>query len=264
MNNKLISCIALLGIFGLGYYLGWDTISLYINPLGLIVVVGGTVFGAILAYPLNSIRNLWTQILNLRQNSFSHEAIVQIFAQLTEIRRKEGVRSFERAAQESGNIFLETGVLMVADNRPKEEIRDRLEQEFDFLLTRRESELAILSLMGRLAPAFGLAGTVMGLISMLHGLNDPNMVAQGMSVALLTTFYGIMLANLIILPLERKLKEILRQKAIELTLIMEGVMGLALEDNKIAITTRLRSYRFSEIKEAEAIPYIEKMVEESR
>jgi chemotaxis protein MotA len=171
--------------------------------------------------------------------------------QLSELKRKQGVREVENLARGSGNLFLALGVGMVADNRSLSEIRQRLEQEIDMFISKREAEISILSLMGRLAPAFGLAGTVVGLIRMLHGLSDPNMVASGMSVALLTTFYGIILANLIVLPLERKLRESLRHEAVEMTVISEGIIGLALDENRVVIASRLQSYRFAPLS---AIP----------
>ena len=124
---------------------------------------------------------------------------------------------------------------------------DRLEQEFEFFVSRRDAQRAILNLMGRLAPAFGLAGTMIGLIRMLHTIKDPSEVTAGMSVALLTTFYGIMMANLIILPLERKLNELTRAQAVEMTLISEGIMGLALEDNGAAMQARLSTYRYAQL-----------------
>jgi chemotaxis protein MotA len=219
-----------------------EQLSLYLNPAGLALVLGGTLAGVIIAYPLNSLLNLGRQIGNLRQGGRDPEVLAHTFMQLSELKRKQGVRAAENMARQEGNTFLALGVALMADNRGLPEIRQRLDQEMDMFITKREAEISILSLVGRLAPAFGLAGTVVGLIRMLHGLSDPNMVASGMSVALLTTFYGIMLANLIVLPLERKLREALREEAVEMTLISEGVIGLALDENRAAIASRLRSY----------------------
>jgi chemotaxis protein MotA len=155
----------------------------------------------------------------------------------------------EAQAKRTGNIFLEMGVAMVVDEKPASQIRERLEQEFDFMVSRREGQRAVLSLMGRLAPAFGLAGTMIGLIRMLHTISDPTEVAAGMSVALLTTFYGIMLANLVILPLERKLNEKNRAEAVEMSLITEGIMGLCNEENGAAMDARLNSFKFARTEE---------------
>ena len=245
IKNIAIGIVCLLALIILST-LSQD-MAIYINPSGLLLVVGGTLLGVLLAYPFATIGNLWRQIVSLSSpKPFSQEELVQVFVHLTRLRRQEGVRALEDAARQSGNIFLEMGVSLVADNRLPAEVRSRLDQEFDFFMARRDSELAVLSLMGRLAPAFGLAGTVFGLIRMLHTLNEPSAVAAGMSVALLTTFYGIMIANLIVLPLERKLKERLREDAMQMTLMAEGIMGLAQEENGAAIAAHLRSYRFAQ------------------
>lgn len=250
MQAKLLVTVTLAGLLaGIVMFVPLEQIRVYLNPTGLILVVGGTLAGAFIAYPFNTLRSLGRLIGNMRNDAMTQEELLYTFTRLSEVKRGQGARALETAAQESGNIFLRMGVGMVADNHDRHEIRQRLEQELDLFITKRESEVAVLSLMGRLAPAFGLAGTVFGLIKMLHGLSDPNTVAAAMSVALLTTFYGIMLANLIVLPLERKLREKIRQDAVGMTIIIEGIMGLALDENKVAIATRLRSYRFAHYAE---------------
>jgi chemotaxis protein MotA len=219
-------------------------LGLFFNPAGLLLVMGGTLLGVYLAYTPEVLKGCWRQVRALNQQRvMEHQELRELFVRLTRLRRVHGDRALEAAAHETGNHFLELGVSLVADQRPSAEIRQRLEQEFDFLLSTREAERAVLNLMGRLAPAFGLAGTVVGLIRMLHSLKDPGSVASGMSVALLTTFYGIMVANLMVLPLERKLRERNRAEAVEMTIITEGIMGLAADDNGAAMDARLGSYR---------------------
>lgn len=219
-------------------------LGLYFNPAGLLLVLGGTVLGVTMAYPAEVLRGALNQVRRLNQpRALDHAAISELFVRLVLIRRRQGVRALEQAANEQNNPFLSLGVAMVADEKPAAEIRLRLEQEMDFILARRESERAVLNLMGRLAPAFGLAGTVVGLIRMLHTLKDPGGVAAGMSVALLTTFYGLMLANLLVLPLERKLRERNREEALEMTIVTEGVCALAEVENSAAMAAILASYR---------------------
>jgi chemotaxis protein MotA len=211
-----------------------------------LLVVGGTLAGVFLAFPTETLRELWAQIQRIfRTRVMTLEEMEELFVLLTRTRRDEGVRAMENTAQRTGHPFLIMGVSLVADERPAPYIRQRLEQEFDFFSSRRESQRAALTMMGRLAPAFGLAGTIIGLIRMLSTIKDPTGVAEGMSAALLTTFYGIMLANLFVLPLERKFREVTRSEAVEITLLTEGVMGLVSEENGAAISARLRSFRFA-------------------
>lgn len=244
MNTKTIIslCVAAL-VCVAALALGGD-IALFVNPIGLLVVVGGTLAGVFLAFPLSTMRDLWLQIGSMaRRKVMSNQELEKIFYDLARLQRAEGSLALEEPARAHGNPFLELGVNLVVDGLKPFEVRERLEQEFEFFFSRRSAQRAVLSLMGRLAPALGLAGTMIGLIRMLHTVKDPAAVAEGMSVALLTTFYGIMLANLLILPLERKLGELTRAEAVEMTLITEGVMGLAQGMNGAAIQARLSSFR---------------------
>ncbi len=221
--------------------------GLFFHPAGLLLVVGGTLGGIFLAFPLQTLRELKEQLRRMfKTRTMTLAELERLFVALTRLRRDKGVRAMERAAERTGHPFLKMAIRLVADEREPAYVRERMEQEFELFASRRESQRAVLTMMGRLAPAFGLAGTIIGLIRMLHTLKDPATVAEGMSVALLTTFYGIILANLVILPLERKFREITRAEAVELTLLTEGVMGLCAEENGAAIGARLRSFAYAQ------------------
>ena len=246
MTRKQIVSLTIGGIVLMAALLVGRDIALFINPTGLFLVLGGTLGCVFLAFPLGTIVELWTEIKKVnRSQVMDQDKLVSIFVELARTQRKSGARVLEQMAKVTGNQFLAVGVSMVVDEYSPEEIRERLEQEFDFFASRREAQRSILGLMGRLAPAFGLAGTMIGLIRMLHSIKDPTAVSEGMSVALLTTFYGIMLANLVVLPLERKLNERTRAEAVEITLITEGVLGLANEENGAAMAARLNSFRYA-------------------
>ncbi|KIX14622.1 motility protein A [Dethiosulfatarculus sandiegensis] len=250
MSKKKILQLCTLGVLLLAALIIAGDLTMFINPGGLLLVLGGTLAGVFLAFPTHTLAGLWNQLSEInKKRNLNQETLTKIFVHLARMQRTEGVRTLEAQAKRTGNIFLEMGVAMVVDEKPAQQIRERLEQEFDFMVSRREGQRAVLSLMGRLAPAFGLAGTMIGLIRMLHTISDPTEVAAGMSVALLTTFYGIMLANLVILPLERKLNEKNRAEAVEMSLITEGIMGLCTEENGAAMYARLNSFKFARTDE---------------
>jgi chemotaxis protein MotA len=244
-NRNMIIALSLAAIVAAALVISGD-IAMFFNPLGLLLVVGGTLAGVFMAFPLRTIKDLQDQLGHVfKARVRSLDEVERLFVRLTQLRRDHGVRAMELAARRLGHPFLEMGVSLVADERTPNYIRDRLEQEFELFASRREAQRAVLTLMGRLAPAFGLAGTIIGLVRMLNAIQDPSEVTAGMSVALLTTFYGIILANLMVLPIERKFREITRAEAEELTLMTEGIMGLAAEENGAAISARLHSFRFS-------------------
>ena len=249
--KNLVSLAVALAVALLAIFLGGD-FTMFINPAGLLLVIGGTLAGVFLAFPLETLTGLWEQLraLGSPRRTLTGDKLVRLFVALARLQRSQGAVALEAAAAKTGNPFLQMGTRLLADRVPRAEIRERLEQEFEFFASRHEAQRAVLGLMGRLAPAFGLAGTMIGLIRMLHNVSNPAAVSEGMSVALLTTFYGIMLANLIVLPLERKLSEITRAKAVEMTLIIEGILGLAAGENGAAIEARLRSFGLPQDQQA--------------
>ncbi len=244
MTTKTIFSLIVALLVGVAALALGGDLAIFVNPIGLLLVVGGTLAGVFLAFPLETMRDLWHQLGSMaRRKVLSNEKLEKIFYDFARLQRAEGALAMEEPARATGNPFMELGINLVVDGLKPVQIRERLEQEFEFFFSRRSAQRAVLSLMGRLAPALGLAGTMIGLIRMLHMVKDPAAVAEGMSVALLTTFYGIMLANLLILPLERKLGELTRAEAVEMTLITEGVMSLAQGLNGAAIQARLESFR---------------------
>ena len=248
MKNRNLIIASVLAVAIVAALLVSGDFALFFNPLGLLLVVGGTLSGVMVAFPLRTIKGLMRQLKRIfRVRARNLAEIEALFVRLTHLRRDKGVRAMEEEARRLGNPFLEMGVTLVADERAPNYIRERLEQEFDLFASRREAQRAVLTMMGRMAPAFGLAGTIIGLVRMLNTFQDPSEVTAGMSVALLTTFYGIILANLVVLPIERKFRETTRDEAEELTLMTEGIMGLAAEENGAAISARLHSFGFSGI-----------------
>jgi chemotaxis protein MotA len=244
--KTLAALLAACAILAIAIWLGGD-FALFFNPAGLLLVIGGTAVGVLLAFPLDTLRSLLHEVRAMGgRRTLDSAELGELFSRLARLQRAEGSLAMEEPAAETGNPFLELGVEMVVDGAEPEAVRSRLEQEAEFFFSRRASQREVLGLMGRLAPAFGLAGTMIGLIRMLATLKDPAAVAEGMSVALLTTFYGIIMANMLILPLERKLGELTRAQAVELSLITEGVAGLAEGLNGAAISARLRSFRLAE------------------
>ncbi len=247
MSRKNIILIASVCVVLAASLIGGGNLFMFFNPLGLLLVVGGTLLAAALAFPRATLYGAWQQIKGINSAKVrSNDDLVELFYKLGRIRRFRGVRDMEDVAKKISHQFLRMAVIMVADERKPSDIAQRLEQEMDFFLARRESQRAVLGFMGRLAPAFGLAGTMIGLIRMLHTISDPDAVAAGMSVALLTTFYGLMLANLVVLPVERKIREHNRAEAVEMALIIEGAVALATEDNASAVASRLSSFKYAE------------------
>ncbi|MBU0515995.1 MAG: MotA/TolQ/ExbB proton channel family protein, partial [Proteobacteria bacterium] len=214
------------------------------------IVLGGTILGALIAYSrqdlLNLLRNLRRLFTVPRQDP---RDLIELFVRLARAEKIGGPRSLEQEARKAGLFFLNLGVEMIDDGRGPHEIRATLERAMDTYLTRREGQRAVLNTMYRLAPALGLAGTMIGLIRMLSSLSDPSQVVSGLATALITTFYGLILANLVVLPLSRKMLEHIRHEALVLSLILEGVMALKAGEHPTIIRRRLQNGFFPDSAE---------------
>jgi len=242
MWQKMIALTFLVGLVLLSAVVSTE-LSFSANLRSLIIVLGGTFLTTTIAYPWSRFK----ETLSVLQTTFSHRPAGQVHSYIDEIvrlarvSRFQGFRTLDEEAQKVDNDLLRLGLEMVADGRKRLEVRDVLDKEFELHVSQRESQISILQTMARMAPAFGLAGTLVGLMKMFTQLSDPTKLGLGMAVALLTTFYGIMVANLVLLPMARKLKEYVRFEARIMALIMEGVMAILDGEHPTAVDHRLRS-----------------------
>ena len=242
MLQKIIALVLLLGMVLLSAVVSTE-LSLGANIRSMIIVIGGTFLTTAIAYPWSRFK----ETLAVLTLTFNHQDSGQVakyideIVRLARINRFQGVRALDDEAQKVGNNFLRLGLELAADGRSRFEIREVLDKEFELHVSHRESQIGILQTMARMAPAFGLAGTLVGLMKMFTQLADPTQLGMGMAVALLTTFYGIMVANLVLIPLSKKLKEYLRFEARGMALIVEGIMAIADHEHPTAVDHRLRS-----------------------
>jgi len=212
------------------------------NLRSMAMVVGGTFLATLIAYPWDRFKEMGRSLrAAFSTESVSLETYIDQIVSLARDSRFKGVRVLEARAKETGNDFLRLGIELAADGRSRFETREALEKEYEIYLSNREAQVNILATMARLAPAFGLAGTLIGLIRMLNQLSDPSSLGLGMSLALLTTLYGILLANILLQPLARKLREFTRQETLVMAMITEGVLGILNQDHPSLIDHRLRS-----------------------
>jgi chemotaxis protein MotA len=217
--------------------------SLTTNLQSLILVLGGTAVCGLMAFPLQTVRDMLTSLrLAMRPESMDVETLIEQIKTLARIRRTQGPRELSAASSTLDNLFLRKGIDLVVDDYDRHRVCDVMEKEFELYFSRRESQISILNTLARLAPAFGFVGTVIGLINVLASLQDPLALGRSMSLALYTTLYGLLLSNFLFLPLARKLTEHTKQEETLLKLILEGVMDIAETKNPWAVSHRLKSY----------------------
>lgn len=217
--------------------------SLVVNLQSFLMVLGGTLLSALLAFPLPT----FTDLIHSLKHVYRHAApdmshTIQQITALARIRRSSGPRELSAQGEKADNRFLRKGIDLIADGYNLHEIQFIMEKEYELYFSSKESQINILNTMAKIAPAFGFLGTVLGLISILHTMGDPASIGQGMSLALLTTLYGLLFTNFIFLPMARKLSEHVKSEATLLNIVLEGLLGIAESKNPMAISHRLKSY----------------------
>jgi len=215
----------------------------FIDYPSLMVVGGGAVAAVLICFPLKSFLNTARVAKNVffnRQESIT-ELIEQIVS-LAETARRDGLLALEGRLEDVSNPFIILGVQMAVDGTRPEIIESVMRTEMDGIATRHKNGKNVLDQMGRFAPAFGMIGTLMGLIIMLGNMDDPAAIGPGMAVALITTMYGAIFSNLFCLPFAEKLGFIHRHEQLAMEIIVRGIMGIQSGDNPRVIEQKLNTF----------------------
>jgi len=215
----------------------------YYDFPSIMITVGGTAAAIMIAYPFKKLAELFKMSKNLFviRHYNLQEAISRII-ELANIARKEGLLALEEAVYELDEPFLQKGILLIVDGTDPELVRNILETELTFLEERHRQGQGIFETAASLAPGFGMIGTLIGLINMLRSLNDPSSLGPSMSVALVTTFYGSIIANLFCIPMSRKLKYNSSREMLVKEIMLEGILSIQAGENPRIIEEKLKAF----------------------
>ncbi|MCD6287993.1 MAG: MotA/TolQ/ExbB proton channel family protein [Candidatus Hydrogenedentes bacterium] len=218
-------------------------IGLYINAPSMLIVVGGTMGATLMNFPLADVLG----VFGTAKNAFLHKAkspveIISIIVDFATAARREGILALEARASEAGDPFLEKSVQLAVDGTAPELIKDILTTELAFLEERHSIGQGVFIAMGTFAPAFGMIGTLIGLIKMLSGMDDPSAIGPGMALALLTTLYGAIIANMFCMPIAGKLKVRTQMEMLIKEVIIEGILSIQSGDNPRVVEQKLMAF----------------------
>ncbi len=220
-----------------------ENTSIMLNLKSAMLVMAGTFLSAFIAFPMKTFRDLFKSLIAVyKQEETDNEPLVQEMEKLAVIWRRHGIVALENARDRLENVFLNKGIELVIDGYNRYDIRNIMEKDYDLYFSRKESQVNVLNTLTKLAPVLGFVGTIMGLINVLNNVEDPAQIGKGMALALLTTLYGILLANFLFFPLSKKLSEHTKAEATVLNIILEGVMDIAEQKTSKSISHRLKSY----------------------
>ncbi len=217
--------------------------EMFFHIPSLLIVGGGMIASTLISFTLKEVLGV---VGIIRKAFFSDPAdgaamIEQIVA-LSKKARKEGLLAIDKDVNEITDSFLRGGMEMVVDGTEPELIRAVMETELSYTQSRHAKGAQILNAFGTYAPAFGMIGTLMGLVQMLSKLDDPSKIGGGMAVALITTFYGSVFANLIFLPLAGKLQANSGTETIMKEMIIEGVLAIQFGEHPNTIHRKLSNF----------------------
>jgi chemotaxis protein MotA len=238
----LIGILVSFGLVIVSIMVGGDG-SWFVNAPSLMIVCGGTMGATLLAYPLKDVLS----VFNVAKNVFMHKSqvvsdLIPLISGFAKKARQEGILSFESQLADIEDPFLVQGIQMAIDGMESSSIEDVMTTEIIYLEERHRLGSEIFSTMGTFAPAVGMLGTIIGLVQMLMQMEDPSQIGAPMAVALLTTFYGTLLANLVFLPVAGKLKTRSKQEILTKQMVLEGVISIQSGDNHRVVEQKLKAF----------------------
>ncbi|RJP76369.1 MAG: motility protein A [Desulfobacteraceae bacterium] len=246
----LLGTISAFGLVILAIFMGGG-LSLFINPPSLMIVVGGTLGATMINYPLRDVLGALTVVKNVFfTKPVPIGKVAGRFVTYAGKARREGILSLESEVQSMPDDFLKKGLQLSIDGTEPHSIQEILETEIDFLRERHQLGAEIFTTMGSFAPALGMIGTLIGLVQMLQSMDDPNSIGPAMAVALLTTFYGSVLANLVFMPIAGKLRTRSKEEILIKEMIVQGVISLSRGDNPRLIEQKLLSFLAPKFRES--------------
>lgn len=239
----LVLC-AVVVIFGITFGQGFSVLDDFFDPASILITIGGALCCVLIMAPnfktfLNYLKSFGL-ILKV-QPSNEEETIKQIIS-LSNIARKEGLLALEEAANGVDDEFLKKGVLLIVDGTDPELVRSILETELDCIDDRHAEIVGFWDSLGAMGPAWGMIGTLIGLINMLQKMDDAKAIGPAMATALITTFYGAVMANWICAPISAKLKSKNSNEVMIKELMVEGLLSIQAGENPRVIEEKLKSF----------------------
>lgn len=237
---SLTGIVAGLGLILSAILMGGD-FSLFVNIPGIMIVVGGTLSATLLTFPLNDVLSAFKAavfVFSSKQDNPNDMVFTMI--ELCKITRKEGLVGLSKT--KSDHAFITKACMLISDGADEKIISDTLTIEIDAMKERHFIVQDVFTKMNAYAPAFGMIGTLIGLVQMLANLADPSSVGPAMGVALLTTFYGAVLAFMIFGPIAGKLKSRTAQEVMNLQIIFDGASAITQDANPRMVYEKLSSY----------------------
>lgn len=244
---SILGLVLCLGIVIFGILAGQSGPAVLLNFYDLnsiLITIGGALFCVMIMSPSlkGFLDNLKSITLIMKMQDSNQEETIKSITNLSNVARKEGLLALEEAANNIDDEFLKKGLLLIVDGTDPELVRNILETELSCIEARHNKTIGFWESLASMGPAWGMIGTLIGLINMLKKLDDVSSVGPNMAVALITTFYGALIANWIAIPVVQKLKANSTQEIMVKEVIVEGLLSIQAGENPRVIEEKLKSF----------------------
>ena len=235
-----------------GAVLGWLLVLMaigmgggsgFLNIPSILITVGGAIAATLIHYPLPHV----TAVMRVARKALFMKELdyMSVYSELTDYAvraRRDGLLALENDIEKIEDTFMKKGLQMAVDGNSMEVLRGVLENDMAAMQERHIVGQGIFKALGNYAPAFGMIGTLVGLVSMLQNMSDPSSLGSGMAVALLTTMYGAMVANLVALPTAGKLEQRSQEEVALKSMVLEGIVAILEGHSPRIVEEKLRAF----------------------
>ena len=241
----LATFIGFVAVWGM---VGWSVASTgnlngFIDIASFVMVAGGTLGATMASYTLpqtlNAVRVASKAFFTKKQDTLE---VIETLRNAAEVARREGIIALENLVDEIDDEFMKTGLQLIADGVDTDGLVDTLETKLAYLEQRHEQGQSIFRTAATYAPSFGMIGTLVGLIDMLGKLSDPGALGPGMSLALVTTFYGSVLSNMVFSPIAAKLEVRTQEEVLNKEIIIRGLVAIQQGENPRVVQKKLLNF----------------------
>jgi len=238
-------------IFGTITYESGGSMAIFFNVPALAIVFGGTTCATMIHFSMHQFIGVISVVKKtLLSRIAAPQELIQRMVNYSAINRRDGALALEQEIGKARDQFLSKGLQMLVDGADEHAIRDLLGLEIQYMEERHAMGKKILDFMGASAPSFAMVGTLIGLVSMLSKMENPDEIGKGMATALVCTFYGALIANLVFIPMGGKLGQYSKAEKISMEMVLEGVCSIAKGDNPTAVSEKMQVFISARRREA--------------
>jgi len=243
--STLIGMLASVLLLAIVLFFAADDARMYVDWPSLGIVLGGTLAATFLSYPLKEVFRVFSLMATVMRNErmYTHNDIDEL-VRISKLWINGDLHAVERALENVTNPFLRTGVQLVIDQTSEDDILDLMQWRISRLRAREAAEAQLFRVMANFAPAFGMLGTLVGLINLMSllGGGDMRAIGQQLAVALMTTFYGILLANLVFKPVAVKLERRTETRVVLMNMVLQGISMMCERRSPALMRETLKSF----------------------